>query len=176
MHHRAELIHWRDSCGQWKENTREVSALSEVEYINPQRPTDSSWIRTCTRTVPPLTFSSDRNIFCPFSIMSGVPLGVTTSGLALFVMFSPLSIGLAWFVCPQDYAKTTEWISMKLGEKMGHVLKYKPLHFGTDRDKGADFFALSLSLRDGAFFRNLPRFFQGVYLEVDISWCRFAKK
>lgn len=49
----------------------------------------------------------------------------------------------------QDYAKATEQISTRLGGRMVHEPRQKPLNFCTNSDKGADigmFLSLSLTL------------------------------
>lgn len=42
------------------------------------------------------------------------------------------------FGCQQDYAKTTQQISSKLGGRMEHGPRKNPYNFGADHDKGAE--------------------------------------
>lgn len=41
-------------------------------------------------------------------------------------------------ICQQDCTKCTEWISTKLGPRMGLVPDQTPVSFGVHRDKGTD--------------------------------------
>lgn len=51
-------------------------------------------------------------------------------------MFQPVFV--CWLVCQEDYTKTTEGISTKLGWKMGVSQEQTPLTSGADPDKGLD--------------------------------------
>lgn len=42
------------------------------------------------------------------------------------------------FVCKQNHAKTTKWISVKLGGRNGNGPKKNPLKFGVDPVKEKD--------------------------------------
>ena len=44
------------------------------------------------------------------------------------VMYSPMSI--SWLVCQQEYAKTTEWVSMKSEWRMGLSPQWTPFTVG----------------------------------------------
>ena len=52
--------------------------------------------------------------------------------------FHPCLFFLLYFFCMQHYTKTSEWISMKLGERMWYGSEKNPVHFRADQDPGAD--------------------------------------
>lgn len=54
-----------------------------------------------------------------------------------------------WLVCKQEYTKTTKWISMKLGCRIGLCREKTPFTFSVVLDKGTDS-ELSLTLPHGS--------------------------
>lgn len=54
---------------------------------------------------------------------------------------------MGWFVCAQDYAKPTGWISMKFGGRMGSGQRKNLLNCGADRNVSVGTVLLPLILK-----------------------------
>ena len=70
-------------------------------------------------------------------------------------VFFHLCLIVCLLVCQQDYTQATKWISMKLGWRMGLGPRIDPIYSwcrSSYRNGSKNFFSLSKTLRDRAFF------------------------